>query len=113
MEEYNDLASEELFKRIYDADLAEKLESSEEWRLVKEAADRIVEASIKKFALDVKVGKDSLEDILELQLIIRKYKYGLFKEFEMLANEREFLRDEAKERGILGKVANIFKKTAP
>ena len=110
--EYREIEDTELFKRLYDADLASKLQGSEDWKLLREACDRIVERTIKKFALDTKVGVASMEDILELQLIIRKYKYGLFDELEMLANEQDFLRSEANERGILGKVANIFKKTA-
>ena len=42
--------------------------------LIREARDRIIEKTIKKFALETEINEDSLFQILELQLIMLQLK---------------------------------------
>lgn len=77
-------------------DLTTTLVTSNEWRIVKDAAERIVERAVYKFATATKA--DDLVGIIELQTIIKKYKYGLFSEIEQLAGITRHLEDYEKEK---------------
>lgn len=97
---YSEYSDKELFESLSKAGLSDKLENSPEWKMLREAADRIVNRAVNEFALKAKA--DDLTRITELQAIIRKYKYGLFDEVQLLKVESEFIYQEAKERGIIG-----------
>lgn len=98
------LTDKALWDSLEKAGLADKLESSPEWKLLKEAADRIVERAIHEFAMKTDVSADpkDLAHIIRIQQVLRMYKYGLFKEVDVLKRESEYLFYEAKERGMLG-----------
>lgn len=88
-----------LFDKLQQVELADKLTNSPEWRLVKTAADRIIERALERFALAMKA--DDLIGVMETQLLLRKYKYGLFSELDQLAQEGELYYEELKDRGVL------------
>lgn len=91
----------ELFEKLEQAGLADRLMADPAWGLLRKAADRIVEKALKQFVLNTKPTE--IEKIIEFQLLVRKYKYGkLFAEIEELRQEGELAYEEAKERGILG-----------
>ena len=96
MEVLNSLDNRELYERLERSGLADKLDHDPAWRLVKEAADRIVEAAIKEI---VNTPPNEMVRIAELQQVIKKYKYALFSEIEMLKQEGELAFNELKERG--------------
>lgn len=95
------LDDKEIFDKLKKAELAERLLASPEWKLLKEAALRIVDRAISKFALSTKA--DDLVAIIELQIIIRKYKFGLFEEIDLLAQEGIVAFEEAKDRQLISK----------
>lgn len=99
-----ELDDKTLFQELQKAALVDKLESSEEWKMLREAATRIIERAIYEFALKTEVSSDpkDLSKVIRLQQIIRLYKFGLFKEVEILAKESDILFNEAKDRGIVG-----------
>lgn len=99
--DYSVLDDEQLYDEFKKADIANRLATSPEWALVKEAANRIVERAVDKFA--TATDPSDMGAILELQLTIRKYKHGLFAEVEMLAQTSEIYFDELAERGVLRK----------
>ena len=96
-----DIDDKELVDRVNKAVLAERLETQEEWGLLKEAAIRIVDRAVDQLA-GMKLSPDTIYEAMELQIIIRKYKHGLFREVEILAQEGEILFKEANDRDILG-----------
>lgn len=77
------------------------------WKMLQEAGKRIVDRAIDEFAMKVKAGDTTR--IIELQTIIRKYKYGLFDEVRMLKMESDQAYAEAKERGVLNSWWESFK----
>lgn len=113
--EYSTLDDKELFEQLNKAGLIDKLATSPEWKMLTEAANRIVDRAIKEFACNVK-ATDTLR-IIELQTIIRKYRYGLIEEVNILKNESEFIYQTAKDRGLIGdildKTKDLFEKIAP
>ncbi|MCR4286872.1 MAG: hypothetical protein NUW09_02535 [Deltaproteobacteria bacterium] len=98
---FSTLDDKALFDRLQQAELANRLLVSPEWQLVKEAADRIIERALAKFALNIKA--DDLLGVMETQMLLRKYKYGLFSEVEQLAQEGELYYLELKNRDSLPK----------
>ena len=99
--EFNTLDDKALFDKLQQAELANRLLNSPEWGLVKEAAERIIDRALAKFALNMKA--DDLLGIMETQMLLRKYKYGLFSEVEQLAQEGELYYLELKGRDLIGK----------
>lgn len=97
--EFNSLDDKALFDKLQQAELASRLLNSQEWRLVKEAANRIIERALAKFALNMKA--DDLLGVMETQMLLRKYKYGLFSEVEQLAQEGELYYLELKDRNLI------------
>jgi hypothetical protein len=95
----------DLFDKLEKAGLAEKLENSPEWRLLKEASTRIVEKAVAKLVLSTKAT--DLLAIVELQTVIRKYKYGLFEEISMLKEEAKMYEAEILERTSLDSASTI------
>ncbi len=105
--DYSILDNKELYDQLSRAGLIEKLATSPEWKLLQEAANRIVDRAIKEFACNVK-ATDTVR-LIELQTIIRKYKYGLIDEVNILKNESEFIYQTAKDRGLIGEVWDKIK----
>lgn len=99
--EFNTLDDKALFDKLQQAELANRLLNSPEWGLVKEAAERIIDRALAKFALNMKA--DDLLGVMETQMLLRKYKYGLFSEVEQLAQEGELYYLELKGRDLIGK----------
>jgi hypothetical protein len=95
---YDELDDKELYDKLSQAGLADKLQTSQEWGLLKKAADRIVERAIKAFMV---TPATNTQAIIELQQVIKKYKYGLFAEIEMLRNEGEYVFEAAVERQLI------------
>lgn len=95
---FENLSDKELYDKIHQAGLAERLVNSEEWQLVQKAADRIVERAVRTL---VNTPATNLAAVIELQQVIKKYKYGLFAEVEMLRKEGELVFDELQERDAL------------
>lgn len=99
--DYSELEDKELFDKLQQVELSDKLIHSPEWKLLKEAADRIIERALERFALVIKA--DDMVAVIETQILLRKYKYGLFAEVNQLAQEGELFFEELKERGLLSK----------
>lgn len=99
LDEVND---KELLDKLEKAALSERLRNQDEWKLLQEAADRIVDRSIDKFAM-MKIDPNNMYEVIELQIIIRKYKHGLFREVDILAQEGEMIFSEARDRDLINK----------
>lgn len=95
---YRALDDAQLCEALRQTDLAELLKTSDEWKLLQEAARRIVDRAVDQFAL---TDVTNTEKIMELKIIIRKYKYALFAEVDQLAQEGELLFEEAKDRELI------------
>jgi len=104
-----ELSDKELHDKLQEAGLVEKLTSSPEWGMFKEASDRIIDRAINEFAKNTKA--DDTVKVIELQTIIRKYKYGLFNEVNSLKVESDMLFEEAKSRGMFGEIADLWKRS--
>jgi len=101
LDDYSILDDRVLYEKLEKAGLADRLETQPEWKLLKEGSERIIERAIAEFALKTKA--DDIVRIIELQTIIKKYKYGLFEEIKWLVQEGELIFEEGKNRGILQK----------
>ena len=97
---YSDLGDKDLFELLEKAGLADKLINAPEWKMLDEARKRIVDRAVDELATKVKAHET--ERIIELQTIIRKYKYGLFDEVKLLKLESDAAFTEAEDRGIIG-----------
>lgn len=110
--DYSVMDNKDLYDQLNKAGLIDKLATSPEWKMLQEAANRIVERAIKEFSCSTKAN--NIVRIIELQTIIRKYKYGLIDEVNILKNESEFIYQEAKFRGLIGEAWDKLKdKFAP
>jgi hypothetical protein len=96
----DEMEDKDVYDYLHKAGLVEKLTNTEEWKVLKEAGERIVDRALTEFALKTKA--DDLTRIIELQTTIRKYKFGLFNEVELLKQNSELLFKEARERGLIG-----------
>ena len=96
----NSIEDKELYELLEKATLAERLENDPAWKMLREAGNRIVDRAVDEFAL--RSDPKNIEQIINLKTIIKKYKYGIFQEVEMLKRESEFAFEEAKDRGIIG-----------
>ena len=95
---YSDL---EIYELLEKANLADMIAEQPEWKLIRVAAERIVDRSIDKLVNETK--PDDIVGIIEAQTTIRKYKYGLFEEVEILRGDAEAAFEEAKARGVVSK----------
>jgi len=95
-----DLDDKQLWDEVQKAGLVEKLASDPAWAVVKEASDRVVNKAIAEFAL--KTDAKDVTRVIMLQVIIKKYRFGLFDELRMLESESNAIFNEAKERGLIG-----------
>ncbi len=88
------------FDQIDKAALVDKIESLPEYKILKIAADEIVNKAIDKFAL-MKIRPDTIYEVMELQIIIRKYRHktlaGLFGELNTMKQMGESAFNELKE----------------
>lgn len=97
--DYANYTDRDIFDLLEKADLAERIADHPDWKLLKIAAERIVERTIENLACNIK--PDDVVSIMEAQITIRKYKYGLFEEVEILRQEAEHAFNEARDRGLL------------
>lgn len=107
-EALSNVDDKELYELIEKANLADKLVNDPTYKLLREAADRIVERAVTEFAL--KAEPDNLVEIIKLQTVIRLYKFGLFREVEVLKRESESAYQEAKDRGVFGNFLESIKE---
>jgi hypothetical protein len=96
-----------LYDLIEKTNLADKLESDPAWMMLREAGDRIVERAVTEFAL--RTNPNDIDRIIELQVIIKKYKYGLFDEIRILKQESDTAFSELQERGTFGEFMDSVK----
>lgn len=99
--DYSGYTDKDIYDLFHKAELADRLANDSNWDLLKEAAERIVERTVDDLANNIKA--DNIIAVMEAQMIIRKYKYGLFNEVEILKEEVEFAFSEVKERGLLSR----------
>jgi len=100
--EYSQLDNEALYRLIDKAAISDRLKNSSEWKLVQEAADRIVERALSELCMRTRL--DDIEKVRDLVCTIKKYKYqGIFSEIEWLSKEGEHLFEEMKYREELVK----------
>lgn len=95
-----DLDDKDLFDQLEKAALSDKLKGSPEWKLLQEAADRIVDRAVNQLVL-LQLTPESMYKAMTLQTIIRKYKHDLFGEIDFLVKEGEKAFEEASDREIL------------
>jgi hypothetical protein len=92
-----ELSDKELFDECQKSGAIEKLTNSPEWKIIKEASERIIDRAVNEF---INTKADDTIRIIELQTIIRKYKIGLFSEINVLKQASDLLFEEAKSRGF-------------
>lgn len=97
--EYSLLADKDLYDLLQKATLADRLTMSSEWKLLKEASERIVERAIYKLVF--KIDTSNIKEVENIRATIEKYKYGLFAEIETLKDEAEVSYHEASARGLI------------
>ena len=95
----DDISDKELFEKIEEAHLVERLESDPAFNLLKVAASRIVDKAIMEFT---KTAPDDAMAIAQLQIIIKKYKWNLFNEINLIKQESKLVYEEARDRGVIG-----------
>lgn len=90
--EYSHLTDAELHDLLAKSDGAQDFLNSKVGKIIQEVAHRKIEHAVAKFALQAKA--DDLREMIELQTIIRVYKYELFDDVKFLAREGENIFDE-------------------
>ena len=105
--DWDSLSDQEIFDQLRSAELAEKVERSDEWKLVREAIKRVYEKHQK---LLQSADPTETELIMNLQVICKMYDEAflpqLIKNFQ---NIGEFAYQEAKRRSILDRFLEKFK----
>ena len=105
--DWDSLSDQEIFDQLRSAELAEKVEHSDEWKLVREAIKRVYEKHQK---LLQSADPTETELIMNLQVICKMYDEAflpqLIKNFQ---NIGEFAYQEAKRRSILDRFLEKFK----
>lgn len=105
--DWNDASDKEILTQLRNAELASRLENSEEWKLIHETMRRIYEKTQK--ALQDADPRDS-EHVLNLQLICKMYDEAflpqIIRNFQSIA---EFAFEEAKRRNLLQRFLDSFK----
>jgi len=96
MKDPREMTDDELYEALKQADLSDRFLESPQGKLIKVAASRIVDRAVDKFALTD--ANKNVEELIELKIIIRKYKYGLFEEIEMLREDGYLAWQELKNR---------------
>ena len=99
----------ELFESIEKGGFVEKLESDPSWKILREIADKIVEKAVIEFA--VKTKPDDVVRIIQLQTIIKKYKFAFFDEIQRYKDDADMAYIEVQERGTFGDfIASVKEK---
>lgn len=105
--DWESASDQEIFDQLRSAELAEKVENSDEWKLVREAIKRVYEKHQK---LLQSADPTETELIMNLQVICKMYDEAflpqLIKNFQ---NIGEFAYQEAKRRSILDRFLEKFK----
>lgn len=98
--DYNEFTDKELFEKLGASITTEQFLDSEMGKLFIRGSEKIVDRALLK--LCTKPVKDlTWNEVIEVIVIIRKYKFGLFDEIRQIAQEGEFVFDELKERDAL------------
>ena len=92
-----DMTDDELYEALKEADLADRFLESPQGKLIQKASSNIVERAVQEFALNPDIVKDT-EKLIELRVIIKKYKYGLFEEIKQLHRYGFLVWQELKNR---------------
>ncbi len=93
------MTDEELYKQIEVIDLADKFLDSPQGHLIQEAAKRIIERATAEIAFHgVELIETNKAKIIELILIIKKYKFGVFEEIKQISREGHLVYEEIKNR---------------
>lgn len=96
--EYARMGNEELLSRLDNAALADRLEHSEDWKIVREGAKRLADQAIEQL---LKTAPTEQARILELQFIA-KFCRDMLPSIVAYAKQDGFLAFyEAKDRGII------------
>lgn len=105
--DWDTVSDQEIMDQLRSAELAERLEQSEEWKLIREAIKRVYEKHQK---LLQSADPTETELIMNLQVICKMYDEEflpqLIKNFQ---NIGEFAFEEAKRRNILDRILQAFK----
>lgn len=105
--DWDTVSDQEIMDQLRSAELAERLEQSEEWKLIREAIKRVYEKHQK---LLQSADPTETELIMNLQVICKMYDEAflpqLIKNFQ---NIGEFAYQEAKRRSILDRFLEKFK----
>jgi hypothetical protein len=106
MADYIKASDDEILRQLEDARLADKLETSEEWGLVREAMRRTHDKHVKLLA---ETPPDDAVTIMQLQQIVKMYSESFLP--TLIRNYRnvgEFAFNEAKSRGMIGSLLAKF-----
>ena len=101
------LTDAEISAGLKKAGLAERLVNDEHWKLLKEGADRVVEAKLEEFAY--KADPTDVAAVVEMQTILKMYKFGLFDNIISMSNQEEEFFEEVEDRGLLSKIFPNFR----
>lgn len=93
---------EDLNQRVDKAELVHRLKTDKSWKLFEEVADKIANDAIRELVVNTKA--DDMVKIINLQTIVRKYKYALFGEIDQLVNEGRAAYETLKEDSMLGTI---------
>ena len=96
--DYARMTDEELEQMAELVDFADRFLLSPQGALVQKAADRIVERAVAEFALAPSDLLKDTEKLMELKVIIKKYKFGLFEEIKQISREGFLVYQELKNR---------------
>jgi len=105
--DWDKASDQEILDQLRRAELADKLERSEEWQLVREAMQRTHD---KHVLLLRKADPTDTNSIVQLQQICNMYAEDFLPQLiRNFQNIGEFAFDEAKRRGILGRLADALR----
>ena len=97
--DYRGMSDEELYRQIESIDLADKFLDSPQGKLIHEAANRIIERATFEISVHgVEMMENNKAKLIELILIIKKYKFGLFEEIKQISREGYLVYEELKNR---------------
>jgi len=104
---WEEKTDQEILDQLKRAELARKLEESEEWQLVKEAMRRVHDKHVLQWR---KTDPTDTVAMIQLQQICNLYAEdflpALIRNFEAYG---EFAYEQAKERGLLERIMGILK----
>jgi len=93
----SEMENKELWDKLNNAQLIDKLKNQKEFQILKKIARRIVDRAVNTFALQTRASET--EAVIELQVIIKKWKFELFAEIEQMQREGKQAFDMLNEDG--------------